>query len=112
MAADEKNGRKKNSKSSAAGKSTRKWTARVMKTSNALDLRPAIFKSGDPAKIARSLKRSAEKSTRKKGTPFQSAMSMLNFYINRAGKNLSDRQKGILEKTKVELRDIFDRPVK
>lgn len=83
-----------------------------MRTSNALDLRPEIFKSDDPAKIARSLKRSAEKSTRKKGTPFQSAMSMLNFYINRAGKNLSGRQKDILEKTKDELRDIFDRPVK
>lgn len=83
-----------------------------MQTSDALDLQPKIFKSTDPSQIARSLKRSAEKSNRKKGTPFQSAMSMLNFYINRGGKNLPERQKNILEKSKNKLRQIFDRPVK
>ena len=93
-------------------KSPRKWSARVMRTSDALDLEPSIFKSGDPHKIARSLKRSAEKSRRKKGTPFQSAMSMLNFYINRAGKTLSARQKSTLEKTQDSLREIFHRRIK
>lgn len=93
-----------------AGKqSTRKWSARVTRESDALDLEADIFKSGDSDKIARSLKRSAEKSKRKKGTPFQSAMSMLNFYINRAGKGLSKRQKNILEKSKDRLREIFHR---
>jgi hypothetical protein len=90
----------------------RKWSARVMQTSDALDLEPGIFKSNDPNTIARSLKRSAEKSRRKKGTPFQSAMSMLNFYINRAGNTLSLRQKSILEKSKDRLREVFNRPVK
>jgi len=70
-----------------------------------------IFKSGDPKKIASSLKRSAKKSRRRKGTPYQSAMSMLNFYINRAGKNLSASQKDVLEDSKDELRKLFDRPV-
>lgn len=82
-----------------------------MQKSNALDLQSSIFKSKDSSKIAQSLKRSAERSTRRKGMPFQSAMSMLNFYINRAGKNLSATQKSILEKTKNKLRKIFGRPV-
>jgi len=90
-------------------KSPRKWSARVMRTSDALDLEPSIFKSGDPDKIARSLKRSAQKSRRRKGTPFQSAMSMLNFYINRAGKTLSTRQKSTLERAKDSLREFFHR---
>jgi hypothetical protein len=90
----------------------RKWSARVTQKSDALDLQAAIFKQKDPEKIAKSLKRSAERSKRKKGTPFQSAMSMLNFYINRAGKNLPERQKNTLEKAKNELRELFDRPVK
>ena len=81
-----------------------------MQTSDALDLRSGIFKAGDPGKIAKSLKRSAERSKRKKGTPFQSAMSMLNFYMNRAGDNLSARQKNILEKSKLKLREEFHRP--
>ena len=71
----------------------KKWSARVMQTSDALDLESHIFKSQNPDKIARSLKNSAEKSRRRKGSPFQSAMSMLNFYINRAGKNLSMQKK-------------------
>lgn len=80
-----------------------------MQRSDALDLEGGIFKSQQPDKIARSLKRSAEKSKRRKGTPFQSAMSMLNFYINRAGKNLPQRQKSILERTRNKLRRLFGR---
>jgi hypothetical protein len=83
-----------------------------MQTSDALDLQPNIFKSNDPSKIAQSLKRSAEKSKRKKGTPFQSAMSMLSFYVNRAGKKLGARQKTILERSKNKLREAFHRPAK
>ncbi|WP_333821489.1 DUF3175 domain-containing protein [Ohtaekwangia sp.] len=96
-------------KTRSAKKPTRKWSARVMKTSNALDLQDRIFKSGNAEQIARSLKRSAERSKRRKGTPFQSAMSMLNFYINRAGKNLPARKKNILEKAKNKLRVLFGR---
>jgi hypothetical protein len=88
---------------------TNRWSARVTKQSNALDLRPKIFRSSDPRRIALSLKRSAERSKRRKGTPYQSAMSMLNFYINRAGKNLPKKQKRVLEKAKDELRDVFGR---
>lgn len=84
-----------------------KWSHHVMETSDALDLQSGIFKSTDPKKIARSLKRSAEKSKRRKGTPFQSAMSMLNFYLNRAGKNLTAKEKEPLEKAKPELRKLF-----
>jgi hypothetical protein len=85
----------------------KKWSHRVMETSDALDLESGVFKSKDPKKIARSLKRSAEKSTRRKGTPFQSAMSMLNFYINRAGKHLSTKEKQPLENAKEELRALY-----
>ena len=91
------------------GKSKKKWSAGVMATSNALDLKENIFKSSDSAKIASSLKHSAEKSTRRKTTPFQSAMSMLTFYINRAGRNLSSSQKKVLEKSKEKLRRTFGR---
>ena len=80
-----------------------------MRESDALDLEPNIFKTRDPEKIARSLKKSAEVSKRKKGTPYQSAMSMLNFYINRGGKNLPAAQKRILEKAKDKLREKFGR---
>jgi hypothetical protein len=88
-------------------KSPRKWSGSVTKHSNALDLKASVFKLKDPGKIAASLKRSAEKSKRKKGTPLQSAMSMLNFYINRAGKNLSAAGKKPLEKAKPALRALF-----
>lgn len=88
---------------------TRKWSARVTNTSNAMDLEGGIFKSADPAEIAVSLKRSASRSKRRKGTPYQSAMSMLNFYINRAGKNLPEKQKTVLEHAKEELRRVFHR---
>jgi phosphoenolpyruvate carboxylase len=94
-------------KSSKARK--RRWSAKVTKHSNALDLERDVFKSKDPHKIAVSLKRSAERSTRRKGTPYQSAMSMLNFYINRAGKNLPQTRKRTLERAKDELRDVFGR---
>src|SRR5687767_7108295 len=89
-------GRKATPRKKTTRKTGRKWSAKVMQNSDALDLQSNVFKSADPGKIARSLKRSAEESKRKKGTPFQSAMSMLNFYINRAGKTLSVRKKSIL----------------
>jgi hypothetical protein len=81
----------------------------VTQRSNALDLEPKVFRSNDPRKIARSLKRSAERSKRRKGTPYQSAMSMLNFYINRAGKNLPQKRKRVLQRAKDELRAVFGR---
>lgn len=87
----------------------RKWSQKVTNESNALTLEPKVFTLKDPKYIAKSLKESAENSTRRKGTPFQSAMSMLNFYINRAGKNLDSHQKKILGKAKVELRRLFDK---
>lgn len=87
----------------------KKWSGKVTATSNALDLESHIFESNDPVRIANSLKHSAEISRRRKATPFQSAMSMLTFYINRAGKNLSESQKQTLEKAKDELRKAFGR---
>jgi hypothetical protein len=89
--------------------SPKKWSAEVTETGNAMDLEENIFESADPAKIARSLKHSAERSKRRKTMPFQSAMSMLTFYINRAGKNLPKSQKDVLEKAKGELRKAFGR---
>lgn len=87
----------------------RKWSQIVTKQSNALDLEPGVFTWKNPKRIALSLKRSALKSTRRKAPPFQSAMSMLNFYINRAGKNLEPKQKKVLERAKEELRRLFGR---
>jgi hypothetical protein len=78
-------------------------------TSNALDLEPSIFASTSPARIAVSLKRSAESSSRRKASPFQSAMSMLNFYINRAGRNLPAGKKRVFTRAKAELRRLFNR---
>jgi hypothetical protein len=97
------------SKTPKKSSKTRRWSAEVTKHSNALDLKRDIFKGKNPHSIALSLKRSSERSKRRKGTPYHSAMSMLNFYINRAGKNLSQRQKQILERTKDELREVFGR---
>lgn len=88
------------------------WAQKVSLTSNALDLEEGVFTWQDPKKIACSLKQSAEQSLRRKGSPFQSAMSMLNFYINRTGKNLKPRQKEILDQAKEELRIIFNRKQK
>jgi hypothetical protein len=85
------------------------WSAGVGKRSNALDLEGGVFAKPTPRAIALSLKRSAEGSSRRKARPFQSAMSMLNFYINRAGKNLPVRRKLVLERAKDELRRLFHR---
>ena len=87
----------------------KKWSAEVTEHSDAMDLEDHVFESDDAKKIAASLKRSAEHSHRRKAEPFQSAMSMLNFYINRAGKNLPARRKSILNRAKEELREAFGR---
>src|SRR6266571_4065833 len=100
---------KPSSSKATARHSSRQWSAKVTKHSDALDLEHDVFRSKDPRKIALSLKRSGEQSKRRKGTPYQSAMSMLNFYINRAGKNLPQRQKRVLERAKDELRNVFGR---
>jgi len=92
-------------------KRVKKWSDRVTKFSNALDLEQGVFTWKDPRKIAASLKRSAETSMRRKSNPFASAMSMLSFYINRAGKNTNPLQKRILMQAKEELRKLFNRPV-
>lgn len=88
---------------------SKNWSGYVTKYSDALDLEKGIFTWDDAEKIALSLKKSAETSKRRKGTAFQSAMSMLNFYTNRAGKNLKPARKKILEQAKVELRKLFKR---
>jgi hypothetical protein len=87
----------------------RRWSADVTENSNALDLEKDVFKHDSPTEIAQSLKESAERSDRRKSTPFRSAMSMLTFYINRAGKNLSADRKRKLEAAKSELRRVFGR---
>jgi len=89
---------------------SRNWSERVTKTSIALDLEEGVFTWDDPKKIALSLKESAENSIRSKArTPYQSAMSMLNFYINRAGKRLPLERRKILEEAKIELKKAFGR---
>jgi len=80
-----------------------------MRKSNALDLEEGVFTKADPREIALSLKRSAEASTRRKAGPFQSAMSMLNFHINRAGRNLTPERRRVLNRAKDELRRVFGR---
>jgi putative cell wall-binding protein len=92
--------------------SPRKWSQDVTENSDALDLEPGVFERKDPAAIARSLKESAERSKRRKGSPLQSSMSMLTFYINRAGDTLDKRQRKVLEAAKDELRLAFGRPAK
>jgi hypothetical protein len=89
----------------------RYWSNRVTKESNALDLDTGVFTWSDPRRIAASLRRSAERSTRRKAEPFRSALSMLTFYINRAGKNLPARQRRVLMKAKDELRRLFGRAI-
>lgn len=86
----------------------KKWSAAVTKHSDAMDLKKNVFKQRDPKKIARSVKASASRSTRRKTTPKRSAMSMLTFYVNRAGKNLSPAQKKKLQRAKEELRKLPD----
>lgn len=91
---------------------TKYWSAKVTRESSALDLEEGVFTWKDPKKIARSLKASAEVSTRRKAEPFRSAMSMLVFYINRAGKSLDSKQKQVLEEAKNELRALYGRDQK
>jgi Protein of unknown function (DUF3175) len=90
-------------------KATRRWSAEVAQRSDALDLEQGVFTKNDPRQIAASLKQSAETSLRRKSDSFRSAMSMLNFYINRAGANLSDMRRRILTRAKDELRRQFGR---
>jgi len=85
----------------------KRWSQRVTETSDALDLEPNVFVKDDPREIALSLKRSAESSSRRKSDPYRSAMSMLTFYINRAGKSLPNQRRARLEAAKDELRSLF-----
>jgi hypothetical protein len=93
-------------------KAKKRWSRRVTETSNALDLEAGVFTLEDPKEIALSLKRSALCSNRRRVDPFRSAMSMLNFYINRAGRKLPLHQRKVLEQAKNELREVFGRPGK
>ena len=90
-----------------SAKQTRNWSQQVTETSNALDLEQGVFTWSDPKQIALSLSRSAEASKRRKSDPFRSAMSMLVFYINRAGRKLDRRQRQVLEQAKQELRALY-----
>jgi hypothetical protein len=90
-------------------KRTRRWSARVTRESDALDLKKSVFSKRSPKAIARLLKRSAERSHRRKSDPYRSAMSMLTFYINRAGRNLPAGRKKVLQRAKEELRKEFGR---
>jgi len=94
----------------AAPEKPKRWSQHVTETSNALDLEPGVFTLDDPRRIALSLKNSAEQSLRRRTNPFRSAMSMLNFYINRAGRNLPAERLAILEAAKDELRLLFHKP--
>ena len=100
----------KSSKQTGASAGRERWSQQVTVRSNALDLEPGVFRLEDPHAIALSLKRSAERSRRRKTTPFRSAMSMLNFFINRAGSQLAADQRARLEAAKDELRALYDRP--
>ena len=98
--------------SKEAARPAKKWSQDVTEHSNALDLQADVFKLHDPKEIAKALKHSAEKSHRRKSNPYRSAMSMLTFYMNRAGHNLSESQKAVLEKAKDKLRELFGRPAR
>jgi hypothetical protein len=87
-----------------------RWSRQATEASHALDLEPGVFTLKSPRLIAESLKRSAEASTRRNTDPFRSAMSMLTFYINRAGNKLPDELRFRLERAKDELRDLYGRP--
>lgn len=89
---------------------TKRWSQRVTRESNALDLEAGVFMMRNPKEIAASLKRSADQSSRRKSEPYRSAMSMLTFYINRAGTQLSSMQKSRLERAKDELRALYHKP--
>lgn len=114
MASTRKTARRKTARRTTPGRKgggarSGRWSARVTRHSNALDLEKSVFRSGDPHRIALSLKRSAERSKRRKGTPYQSAMSMLTFYINRAGGGLPHHKLRVLQRAKGELRKAFGR---
>ncbi|MFL9882633.1 DUF3175 domain-containing protein [Paraburkholderia agricolaris] len=97
------------SASRSSAKHPQKWSHQVMETSDAMDIEHDIFRTGSAESIAESLKRSSTRSRRRKGTPFQSAMSMLNFYINRAGRNLPKARRDTLQQAKRKLREAFGR---
>ena len=97
------------SKGKTSRSGTRRWSQEVTEHSHALDLEADVFTLDDPKKIAASLKRSAETSKRRKSEPYRSAMSMLVFYINRAGRNLTKKRLRVLEEAKAELRKAFGR---
>jgi hypothetical protein len=88
----------------------KRWSSRVTETSDALTLEDHVFTRTDPRSIARSLKRSADRSKRRKADPYRSAMSMLTFYVNRAGKNMPAKRKRTLERAKQELRELYGKP--
>ncbi|MBL6749717.1 MAG: DUF3175 domain-containing protein [Nevskia sp.] len=97
------------SKRSASG---RRWSQHVTESSDAMDLEPGVLARRDPASIARSVKRSAERSRRRKADAFRSALSMITFYVNRAGSKLPRRQRERLMQAKDKLRGLFHRPLK
>jgi uncharacterized protein DUF3175 len=99
----------KPNKRSARTAAKKKWSQAVTRRSSALDLEASVFSKDDPSAIAASLKRSAERSRRRKSEPYRSAMSMLTFYINRAGKQLPQKRRRVLERAKVALREAFGR---
>jgi Protein of unknown function (DUF3175) len=103
-----KSSSKPSSKSSSKS-SARRWSQRVTRESDALDLQPGVFKQTDPKKVAASLKRSAQRSSHRKAAPYRSALSMLTFYINRAGKTLPKAQRDRLQRAKIELKRQFGR---
>ncbi|HTH61404.1 MAG TPA: DUF3175 domain-containing protein [Paraburkholderia sp.] len=96
-------------RSSSRAAPAKRWSRAVNERSDAMDIEPDIFKQGNAREIAASLKRSSTASRRRKGTPFQSAMSMLNFHINRAGRNLPKARRNTLQSAKRELRVAFGR---
>lgn len=99
-------------KPTVSSNEAKKWSQQINRSSDALDLEKGVFLQEDPRAIARSLKDSAERSERRKADPYRSAMSMLTFYVNRAGRQLSDDQRRRLEQAKDELRELFGRPRK
>ncbi len=107
--ASSRKGRTRRKKTAAKAHGNGRWSAAVTRNSNALDLDEGVFTWKDPRRVAASLKRSAETSTRRKANPYRSALSMLTFHINRAGKSLPAAQKRVLERAKDELRKQFGR---
>jgi Protein of unknown function (DUF3175) len=101
---------RKSARGSPRPATRRRWSQHVTETSNALDLEPKVFKLPTPRRVALSLKRSADRSARRKADPYPSAMSMLTFYVNRAGRNLSRERKLVLRQAKDELRRLYGRP--